>query len=372
MKTSGMLASLTGMILIASSGCGRGNATGAEMSNRMEDTILFPADSSLYVADTLSSDLMTDFGIATVVDIDASEAGLIAILDGVNATVTVIDETGSFIADAGGSGSGPGEFQLPVALSISEDGYVAVSDQMAGTVRIIGPSLDSYRDIQGFMMANPGNIWLENENGFAGMRMVFRSEDGATKIGYQTAFWDESTSDPSIVFREVLEPFTPNDFGRSIITPYPMTCTAEGDVLTASVSCEEYIIFCFEPEGDMRWAMEYPLHRVEKSEMEIRTEEEMVERRMQQSAHQAEYTADPFNYSVSSLAIGPGGRLWVERPGAEGLFFDVYDPASGSLLYTASLEGSPEFSRLEVTRAGILGVTAGDVPALVILSASAP
>ena len=271
-----MLASITGVMLVASSGCGRGNATGSEMSDRLEDTILSPADSSLYVADTLSSDIMTDYGIATVADMDASEAGVIAILDGLNATVTVIDGTGNFIAGAGGSGSGPGEFHFHVVLVTSENGYVAVSDQMAGTVRIIGPSLDSYRDITGFMMANPGKIHLENENGFAGMRMVFRSEDGATKIGYQTAFWDESTSDPSIVFREVLEPFTPNDFGRSIITPYPMTRTFEGNVITASVSSEEYIIFCFEPDGEMLWAMEYPLHRVEKSNQEIQIEEDMV------------------------------------------------------------------------------------------------
>ena len=88
---------------------------------------------------------------------------------------------------------------------------------------------------------------------------------------------------------------------------------------------------------------------------------------MQQTAHQADYTADPYHYAVSSLAIGPLGRLWAERPGAENVFFDVYDTETGQLLFTASAETDLDLTRLEVTRGGILGVTAGETPSLVRL-----
>jgi hypothetical protein len=373
MRSIELFVLLTVSILLITSGCSSDSGIDrAGISQRAEDTLLSPADSSLHISDTISIDLMADYGIVSVDDIDANETGRIAILDGSNAMVTVISGTGDFIADAGGSGSGPGEFQWPGALSISEDGFVAVSDLMAGTVRILEPGLYSYRDITGFMMANPGVIWLTSEDSFAGMRMVFRSEDGTTMIGYQTAFWEEGTSEPSIIFREELEPFTPNDFGRSIITPYPMTCTGDGDILTAEVSTEEYMLYCFEPNGDLNWSMEYPFQRVAKSELDIRTEEDMVERRMQQTAHQADYTADPFHYSVSMMALGPEGRIWVMRPGAETSFFDVLDAETGLLLFTASLEEDISLSRLEVTRAGILGVTEGEVPSLVRLSLSAP
>ena len=202
--------------------------------------------------------------------------------------------------------------------------------------------------------------------------MIFRAEGGNTLIGHQTALWYESTLEPAVIYSESLEPFTPNDFGRSIITPYPMTCNSEGVVFIADVSSEEYILYSYKPDGTLLWSLERPFQRTSKTELEIRTEEDMVVRRMQQSAHQADYTADPYHFAVSSLAIGPRGRLWVERPGAGVVFFDVYDTESGQLFFTVSTEVELDLARLEVTRGGILGVTAGEIPSLVRLAITAP
>lgn len=361
---------LSGVYLIASTGCGSGEGTGSSVVMRSgDDTLASPADSMILVSDTISLDLMADYGIASIDDIDASGSDRIALLDRVSATVTVITDSGEFIARAGGSGSGPGEFQWPSAISISSSGSVAVSDQMAGTVRILEPDLDSYVDLHGFMMANPGIIHLNSDGGFTGMRMVFRAEDGNTVIGYQTALWLENVSETEVIYKEDLEPFTPNDFGRSIVTPYPMACNSAGVVFTADVSSEEYVLYSFEPDGTLLWSFEYPFERTLKTELEILTEENMVVRRMQQTAHQADYTADPYHYAVSSLAVGPLGRLWAQRPGAENVFFDVIDTETGQLLFTASTEAELDLTRLEVTRGGILGVTSGENPSLVKLRA---
>ena len=328
-----------GVCLLISAGCGSGEGTGSNGVVRGgEDTLAAPADSIIIVSDTISVDLMADYAIASVDDIDAAGNGRIALLDIVSATVTVIADSGDLVARAGGSGSGPGEFQWPSAISISGNGSVAVSDQMAGTVRILEPGLDAYVDLQGFMMANPGIIRLNLDGGFAGMRMIFRAEDGNTVIGYQTALWPQNASESTVIYKEDLEPFTPNDFGRSIVTPYPMACNSDGVVFTADVSSEKYVLYSFEADGTLLWSFEYPFGRTEKTELEILTEENMVVRRMQQTAHQADYTADPCNYAVSSLAIGPQGRLWAERPGAETIFFDVIDSQTGQLLFTASTE----------------------------------
>ncbi len=373
MKCRNTFLLLTGVCIITKAGCGSGEETASTgVPHRLEDTIVAPADSLLFVSDTVSVDLMADYGIATVDDIDATNSGLIALLDGASATVTVITDSGELISRTGGSGSGPGEFQWPQAISISSTGSIAVSDLLAGTVRILDPDLDSYVDLQGFAMANPGVMYLKSEGSFAGMRMIFRSDDGNTIIGYQTALWSESSSEPTVIYREDMESFTPNDFGRSIITPYPMACNSEGVVLLADVSSEEYIMYSYKADGTLSWSLERPFHRTEKTELEILTEESMVERRMQQTAHQANYTADPYNYAVSSLAIGPSGRLWAERPGAGIVFFDVYDPETGQLLFTASAEEELDLTRLEVTAGGILGVTSGDIPSLVRLKVTAP
>ena len=151
-----------------------------------------------------------------------------------------------------------------------------------------------------------------------------------------------------------------------------MACTSAGVVFTADVSSEEYILYSFEPDGTLLWSLEFPFQRTPKTEIEIQTEEDMVVRRMQQTAHQAEYTADPFHYAVSSLAVGPLGRLWAERPGAENVFYDVIDSETGKLLFTASAEAGLDLTRMEVTRGGILGVTTGETPSLVRLTVTAP
>lgn len=356
-----------------SSGCGSGeeiDSTGT--ARRGEDTLVAPADSMISVSDTISLDIMSDYIIAAVDDIDATESGLIALLDVARATVTLITDSGELIARTGGSGSGPGEFQWPNAISISESGHLAVSDQMAGTVRILEPGFDSYVDLQGFMMANPGVMHLMSDGGFAGMRVTFRSDDGNTLIGHQTARWSGTTSEPAVTYREDMEPFTPNDFGRSIITSYPMACNSEGVVFIADVSSEEYILHSYRADGVLLWSLEHPFRQTEKTELEILTEEDMVVRRMQQSAHQADYTADPYHFAVSSLAIGPRGRLWAERPGAGRAFFDVYDPETGQLLFTAAVEAELDLTRLEVTRGGILGVTSGEIPSIVKLAITVP
>lgn len=364
---------LAGVCIITSAGCGSDEETGStEAVQREEDTLVAPADSVLFVSDTISVDLINDYGIVTIDDMDATDRGLIALLDGVSATVAVIDNSGEFIARTGGYGSGPGEFQWPQSISISSTGSIAVSDLMSGIMRILEPGLDSYVDLKGFTMAYPGVMYLMSNGSFAGMRMIFRSDDGNTVIGHQTALWSDSTSEPAVIYREDMEPFTLNDFGRSIITPYPMACNSEGVVFIADVSSEKYMLYSYKADGTLLWSLERPFQRTEKTELEIRTEEDIVLRRMQQSEHQADYTADPYHYAVSSLAIGPQGRLWAERPWAAGMFFDVYDPETGQLLFTASAKEELELARLEVTGGGILGVTTGEIPSLVRLALAAP
>ena len=345
-------------ILILSTGCG-GSENQATVTSIPEgnDTITESADSSFLISDTLSADLLSDYGVFAVDDISCSRTGYTALLDGVNATVTVIDQQGAAIS-TGGSGSGPGEYQWPRAVSVSDNGSVAVSDFLGGFVRILQPDLDSFIDINGFIMANPGEITLLDSGAFVGMRVTFRAEDGESFIGHQTALWAGTDSEPTVVYSESMRPFSLNDFGWSIVVPYPMACSPDGIVYTADVSSERYVLTSYSPDGTVMWSVGRPFQRTEKTEEEIELEREMVTRRMQQSEHQADYTPDPYNYAVSSLSLGPDGNLWAERPGAETVFFDVFHPSSGDFLYSVSSEA--DYELLKVTPAGLLAVPPGE------------
>lgn len=179
------------------------------------------ADSFLVLSDTISADLTMDYGIFLVDDIDASCTGFLAILDGAGATVTVIDSTGT-VTSAGGEGSGPGEFLWPVAVSVSPEGIVAVSDFMLGSVRIYHPGLELYTELGGFTMANPGVMFVTGLEAFTGMRVYFRAEGDDTLIGHQTALWSGMDAEPTLVYTETMRPFSINDFGTSIVSPYPI------------------------------------------------------------------------------------------------------------------------------------------------------
>ncbi len=321
----------------------------------------------LVCSDTLSTDLASDFGVLLLNDIAASSTGELAILDGASSTVTLIDSEG-VISTTGGSGQGPGEFQQPISVALSDEGIIAVSDLMAGTVRIYQPHFESYQDVNGFFMANPGVMYITGDSSFTAMRVYFRTDNDETVIGHQTALWVGNDSDPVHVYTENMRSFDLSDFGASVIAPYPMTTNSEGVVFVADVSTEKYILSSYNSQGDILWISELPFQPLEKTEEEINFEEDLVIRRMQQSPHQVNYVADPYHFAVVSLALGPEERLWVERPGYGNTHFDIFEPATGEYLFSASAEG--EFDILKVTPGGIFAVPSGMYQSLLLLNLS--
>lgn len=184
-------------------------------------------------------------------------------------------------------------------------------------------------------------------------------------VGHQTALWSGVDSEPTYVYTESMRPFSINDFGASIVAPYPMTASPNGEVFVAYVSMEEYLITSYNSSGEVLWTVERPYEKIEKTEEEIDLEESMVQRRMQQSAHQMNYTADPYHFSVISLSLGPDGKLWAERPGNAGAFFDVFEPLNGEYLFSVST--ATQYERLEVTQGGIFAIPEGEIQVLLQL-----
>jgi len=360
-----VMISVTCLLLALFMACGAGpdNAATVSVPNG-NDTIAEEADSILVVSDILSEDILADYGVYMVDDISGSSTGYIALLDALNASATVVDPSGTAMV-TGGQGSGPGEYQWPRSITVANDGSLAVSDFLGGYVRILEPDLTSYVDLTGFIMANPGEMTLLDSGGLAGMRVTFMAEDGESFIGHQTALWNGIDPEPAIVYSESMRPFSLNDFGWSIIVPYPFACSSEGTVFTADVSSERYVLSCYASDGTIIWSVGRPFRRTEKTPEEIEIEKEMVSRRMQQSEHQADYTPDPYHFAVSRLALGPQGNLWAERPGTELIFFDVFDASNGDYLYSASAEA--DYELLEVTPAGIFAVLPGETQQLLKL-----
>lgn len=66
--------------------------------------------------------------------VGADVHGNLFVLDAENARVVVFDEDGEFVRTVGSRGSGPGEFQIAISLSVSSAGAVAVFDLAKGSL----------------------------------------------------------------------------------------------------------------------------------------------------------------------------------------------------------------------------------------------
>jgi len=68
----------------------------------------------------------------------ATGAGRIAVVDPGNDVVHIYEESGVFIRDLGGAGSGPGQFQAPFGVAIAPSGRVYVADAQLDRVSVYG------------------------------------------------------------------------------------------------------------------------------------------------------------------------------------------------------------------------------------------
>lgn len=110
----------------------------------------------------------SDSAFFSVSAVDADAAGNIYVLDGDEARVLAYDSTGRFLRRVGAKGGGPGEFEMPIAMSVSPDAIVSVFDfSKRALVRFerTGQTLDEIRMEQassGGDFETHGDVLLHN------------------------------------------------------------------------------------------------------------------------------------------------------------------------------------------------------------------
>lgn len=112
--------------------------------------IAFDADGNVFVADTKRRQIMkfspqgkfiTEFemkGQSSELELGIciGPSGDLYVSDFWNHRVVVFDSVGRFITEFGKAGSEPGEFDMPAGITIDEDGYVYVCDQMNSRIQV--------------------------------------------------------------------------------------------------------------------------------------------------------------------------------------------------------------------------------------------
>jgi len=283
--------------------------------------------------------------------------GDIIVLDGSKKQISVFTPEGEFIETIGRQGSGPGEFQRPVAMALLGNGQLAVSDPWAGKISLFDSNYVYTSAITGFFPAPPMAITGADGEAFIGLMKKLDMEND--QIGYTLARLD-GTAEPSFVYASEMMPFEPTMIGPGYTeTTVAFASDRSGRVFTSIMSSDSYLIEGFLPDGERFLEIDRAYERVAKTPEEIQDEIDdfntFLENRatsggggrmqsmgVQIPADELNYEPTPYHYAVSALMVDNRDQLWARR-GSEPLpFFDVYD-FDGNLLFTASVEeGDPD------------------------------
>lgn len=289
--------------------------------------------------------------------------GEILILDGLSKRISVFSPEGEFLRHIGRQGSGPGEFQRPMAMALLGNGQLAVADTWGGKIILFDSTYTYESEITGFFPAPPMAITGADNQAFIGLMKKFDLENDL--IGYSLARLDRS-AEPVYVYEEEMMEFLPTMIGPGYTeTTVAFASDRSGNVFTSVMSTDKYLVSGYLPNGELLITIEQPYNPIPKTEQEIEAEIEdfntfLANRessggggRMQSMGVQIpieELALEPNldHYAIKDLIVDSEERVWVRR-GAEALpYYDVFDYES-NLLFTASVEeGDPDSADWEI------------------------
>ena len=118
------------------------------------------------------------------IDIDSDSFGNIYVLDYRDCTIKKYNTQGKHIKNIGRKGQGPGEFQMPLFLQISQDDKIYVGDILAKNIAIFSVNGDYLKTIK---VKEPvdNTIIIQNEEIIAGIRYSIETETGEREHTYK-------------------------------------------------------------------------------------------------------------------------------------------------------------------------------------------
>ncbi len=339
------------LALLLVSGCGSpqpsddaSNTTDTADNSTAEDGayVLPDADEYLTVTDSIGIELGdSNFVFGTIIGAEFTRDGNIAILDMQKSTASLFTPDGEFIRRIGRNGSGPGEFQLPAAMSFMPEGGLVVSDGTGGKLVYFDENYDYLTETTGFIPSPPATITAINGNEIIGMKPDFEQGEDGMLMGFTVGRWNMESSTPVVVYFSHMSPFDPSDLSSMTDDMVLFTATQDGTVFTAPMSTEEYSFTAWTADGEKIFTYENDdFQRVEKNQAEIELETELVNAKMIAQGmppSMAHWEPDPYKYAISAMFVDGLNRLWVSRGTATTSAFDVYD-LDGNMLFTAALD----------------------------------
>lgn len=316
-----------------------------DTTDTFEGYVLPEADVYLTISDSIGIEMGdSNYVFGSIVPFNGvgiTPGGEIAVLDMQKCCISLFSPEGEFIRQIGRHGSGPGEFMLPVGMTIFPDGGLTVSDAMAGKLTYFNSDLEYESDISGFFPSPPNLIYGLDGGAIVGLKPDFLQNEEGMFMGFTVARWEPEQAEPSVVYLSNMSPFNPEDMTSMQEDYIIFGTTSDGKVITSLLSSEVYEFVVRNSEGEELYTIiDENYERVLKTQEEIDIETELSNRAMIQQGmppEMANWEPDPYRTAVGSFAVDGQDRLWVRSGTIQSPFFDVYD-LDGNHLFTSVLD----------------------------------
>ncbi len=301
--------------------CG-GSAPPSEVPQVPDTLFLDPVDT----VGVESGDSNYVFAMIWQARIDA--LGRLLVLDNQVCNVRAYSADGTWLATAGGRGSGPGELQFPIGMASLSDGGIAIVDPLSGSVALYDSGLVYERSLTGFFPAPPMRLAGADSGSFVALQPTYSEDGGTGVIRTVCGRWRDST-DPELVFQSTDMPVESGEGLRLQGPEYVLDGSPDGRVAIALSSPDLYRIECFGRDGLALFTIEEDWEPVAKTEEELAAGISTVAISIENGNASAETRTvedtEPYHVAISDVFFGPDGELWVRIGGGSIPTFRRYD-----------------------------------------------
>jgi hypothetical protein len=240
------------------------------------------------------------------------------VLDPLNHRIQIYSWDGDYVNTIGRKGTGPGEFTMPVSMSLTSNGEISVCDVMARKLLFFDTDGNYLRDTDPTLFSPTPPMmghWTDSSL-VIGMFTIFEQDDEGMKMGSALRKVDVDSGGVHAEYHKHLTRFDPANFNPTDFG-YSFAVNGQEQVFITKLDTEKYEIERFDPEGNLDLVIKKEYTPIPKTPAEIEEERELISSRMKMMGAPEDLAnnikTDPNKYAAASVNCDHRGRLWVLR-----------------------------------------------------------
>ena len=252
-----------------------------------------------------------EYMFSPIRSIAVDEEERIYVLETRGALVKVFDKYGEYLRTIGRRGQGPGELNVPLTLSITNDNKIAVEDFMRG-ITIYSPEGEFIKSLSSARYFTVGAIADSWGNVIARTRIR-----DAERTGWELKRFDPNLEHPKTLMTitslrsDSIEVFSPNLFWQAGI---------DGNVVVGY--SKDYELQIFDSEGEL-------IKKIIKDYDPVEISQNQIEERIKEIPSDRKLDIPKFYCAFQRFTVDDEGKIFVQTyektEGEEGFYYDVFD-----------------------------------------------